>query len=159
VICSGEELPGALAKRFTGTLPWVELSNLYGPTEAAIDVTWWRYEEEPLRIPIGRPIWNTRIYVLDKHGEPAPIGAIGELHIGGVGVARGYLNHPELTAERFIASPFVSGERLYKTGDLARYYPDGNIEFLGRNDFQVKIGVPDRAGGDRGEAARAARGP
>ncbi|TIW59326.1 MAG: amino acid adenylation domain-containing protein, partial [Mesorhizobium sp.] len=82
---------------------------------------------------------NTRVYLLDGHGAPVPFGAVGELYIGGAGVARGYLNRPELTAERFIASPFVEGDRLYKTGDLGRYLPDGNLEFLGRNDEQVKI--------------------
>src|SRR6185436_14220444 len=87
----------------------------------------------------GRPIANARIYLLDAHREPVPLGAVGELYIGGAGVARGYLNRPELTAERFIPSPFVPGDRLYKTGDLGRYLPDGNLVFLGRNDQQVKI--------------------
>ncbi|MER8609057.1 AMP-binding protein, partial [Mesorhizobium sp. M1233] len=91
------------------------------------------------RVPLGRPIRNSTVYLLDCHGAPVPFGAVGELYVGGAGVARGYLNRPELTAERFIASPFVEGDRLYRTGDLARYLPDGNLEFLGRNDDQVKI--------------------
>ena len=89
--------------------------------------------------PLAGRSANTRIYLLDGHGQPVPVGVAGEIHIGGAGVARGYLNRPELTAEKFIASPFVEGDRLYRTGDLARYLPDGNIEFLGRNDQQVKI--------------------
>ncbi|MDC9583419.1 AMP-binding protein, partial [Xenorhabdus sp. PR6a] len=92
-------------------------------------------------VPIGRPISNTQIYILDSYNQPVPIGVVGEIHIGGAGVARGYLNRPELTAERFIADPFSqeAEARLYKTGDLGRWLPDGNIEYLGRNDFQVKI--------------------
>ncbi|WP_263053373.1 non-ribosomal peptide synthetase [Granulicella mallensis] len=139
VLCSGEALPASLAQQFRAQWPTVELHNLYGPTEAAIDVTAWPCPERPEIVPIGRPISNTRIYLLDEYGEPVPVGVAGELYIGGAGVGRGYLNRAELTAERFIASPFVAGDRLYKTGDLARYLSDGNIEYLGRNDFQVKI--------------------
>ncbi|WP_275945187.1 phosphopantetheine-binding protein [Aminobacter anthyllidis] len=119
------------------------LLNVYGPTEATIDATAWVYSAGLNRpvVPIGRPIANTRVYLLDAHGAPVPFGAVGELYIGGAGVARGYLNRPELTAERFLADPFSdeTGARIYKTGDLARYLPDGNLEFLGRNDDQVKI--------------------
>lgn len=143
VICSGEVLPASLLERFQAVLPDARLHNLYGPTEAAIDVTSWTWDGQALAEnqspPIGRPIWNTRIYILDGEGQPVPVGAPGEIHIGGVGVARGYLNRPELTRERFIPSPFVRGERLYKTGDLGQYLPNGDIEFLGRNDQQVKI--------------------
>jgi amino acid adenylation domain-containing protein len=120
---------------------WV---NTYGPTEASIAAA--AFEPKPGRsvpenIPIGRPVANVRIYLLDRHLNPVPIGIPGELHIGGVGVAKGYLNRPELTAEKFISDPFSSqpGARLYKTGDLARYLPSGEIEFLGRGDDQVKI--------------------
>ena len=114
---------------------------MYGPTEAAVEVTAWPCPKEhlPENIPIGRPIANTRMYVLDAHMEPVPVGVSGDLYIGGVQVARGYLNRAELTAERFLDNPFVAGERLYKTGDLARFLPTGDIEFLGRRDFQVKI--------------------
>jgi amino acid adenylation domain-containing protein len=143
VICSGEPLPYDLQERFFERLE-AELHNLYGPTEAAVDVTHWQCQPDgdPRRIvPIGRPLANTQLYILDTNGQPVPIGVAGELHIGGVQVARGYLNRPELTGERFIPDPFGSDPavRLYKTGDLTRYRPDGNIEFLGRFDFQVKV--------------------
>jgi amino acid adenylation domain-containing protein len=142
VICSGEELPLSFQERFHARLR-AQLHNLYGPTEAAIDVTFWDCSRESrLRsIPIGRPIANTRIHILDRHLNPVPVGVPGELHIGGVQLARGYLRRPSLTAERFIPDPFTAeaGGRLYKTGDLARYRPDGNIEYLGRLDYQVKI--------------------
>ncbi len=142
VICSGEALPSALQGRFFNRLD-VELHNLYGPTEAAVDVTFWACERESNRstIPIGRPIANTQIYILDSHLQLVPIGVPGELCIGGLGVGRGYLNRPELTAEKFIKDPFSDqpGARLYRTGDLAKYLPDGNIEYLGRMDNQVKI--------------------
>ncbi|MBB5429851.1 amino acid adenylation domain-containing protein, partial [Paraburkholderia sp. JPY158] len=120
----------------------VRLVHCYGPTETTSFATVYEINlsnETLRRIPIGRPISNTRVYLLDGHGAPVPFGAVGELYIGGAGVARGYLNRPELTAERFIASPFVEGDRLYRTGDLGRYLPDGNLEFLGRTDDQVKI--------------------
>lgn len=139
VICSGEALPKALQDRFFSRLA-AELHNLYGPTEAAVDVTAWRCDPEtelPF-VPIGRPIANTQMHILDDDLQPVPVGTVGELHIGGVQVGRGYLNRPELTRERFVQDPFRSGT-MYKTGDLARYLPDGNIEFLGRADFQVKI--------------------
>jgi acyl carrier protein len=142
VICSGEALSYELQQRFferTG----VALSNLYGPTEASIDVTAWdcRNDSDRAIVPIGRPIANTQVYILDGDLNPLPIGVVGEIYIGGDGVARGYLNRPELTAEKFIPDPFSNepGARIYKTGDLARSLPDGNIVFLGRTDHQVKI--------------------
>jgi amino acid adenylation domain-containing protein len=174
VICSGEALTVELQKRFFTHLN-AQLHNLYGPTEAAIDVTAWgigrrqgdketkgqgelNVEKEITTpsspsptIPIGTPIHNTQIYILDSHLRQVPIGVAGELYIGGDGLARGYLKRPDLTAERFIPNPFSSPctpstpsapsapSALYKTGDKARYLPDGNIEFLGRIDYQVKI--------------------
>ncbi|WP_192247381.1 non-ribosomal peptide synthetase, partial [Mesorhizobium caraganae] len=142
LLCGGErnDLPSFL--RLLKEEGPVRLIHCYGPTETTTFATVYEIAqpvEDMASIPIGRPIANTRIYLLDGHGAPVPFGAVGELYIGGAGVARGYLNRPELTAERFIASPFVDGDRLYKTGDLARYLPDGNLEFLGRNDDQVKI--------------------
>lgn len=143
ILCSGEALPFLMQQQVMQQLPHVELHNLYGPTEAAIDVTSWRCEPGKYEgiVPIGRPIANIRIYILDAQQEPVPVGAPGELYIAGVGVARGYLNRPELTRERFVADRFGTqpDAKMYKTGDLARWLPDGNIEYLGRNDFQVKI--------------------
>lgn len=143
VICSGEALPLATVQRCHQLLPQAGLHNLYGPTEAAVDVSCWHcLPEEPRSlVPIGKPIANTRLYILDAQLQSVPPGVSGELHIGGIQVARGYLNRPELSRERFIADPFsADGKgRLYKTGDLARWLDDGSIEYLGRNDFQVKI--------------------
>jgi amino acid adenylation domain-containing protein len=115
--------------------------NLYGPTEDTTYSTYVRAEKGEREPSIGRPISNTQVYILDPHLQPVPIGVTGELYIGGDGLARGYLNHPELTSQRFIPHPFSDkpNMRLYKTGDLARYMPDGNIEYLGRLDHQVKI--------------------
>ncbi|UCZ86315.1 amino acid adenylation domain-containing protein [Pseudomonas sp. L5B5] len=145
VMCSGEALPGSLVRRFKQQLPGVGLHNLYGPTEAAVDVTAWEcagpLEAIPDNTPIGKPIANTRLYLLDSQLQPAPLGVVGELFIAGVQVARGYLNREQLTAERFLDDPFseAPGARMYRTGDLGRYRADGNIEYLGRNDDQVKI--------------------
>ena len=143
VLCSGEALPRSLQRRFEQQLAGIELHNLYGPTEAAIDVTAWqcRPGDPGESVPIGRPIANIQMYVLDALGQVQPLGVAGELHIGGIGVARGYLNQPELSAERFVADPFSSDPqaRLYKTGDLGRWLTNGALEYLGRNDFQVKI--------------------
>ena len=143
VVCSGEELSLGLQNLCLEELPQAELHNLYGPTEAAIDVTYWRcrLDAAASRVPIGCPISNTRMYILDSAQQPVPIGESGEIHIGGVAVARGYLNQPDLTAERFIQDPFSQEPyaRLYKTGDLGLWREDGNIEYLGRMDNQVKI--------------------
>ncbi|TIV51331.1 MAG: amino acid adenylation domain-containing protein, partial [Mesorhizobium sp.] len=142
LLVGGEEVSAASVKGCRERHPTLRISNGYGPTE---NTTFSLCYAVPAgfdgrqRVPIGRPIRNTRVYLLDAHGQPVPFGAVGELYIGGAGVARGYLNRPDLTAERFIASPFVEGDRLYRTGDLARYLGDGNLEFLGRNDDQVKI--------------------
>ncbi|WNV87748.1 non-ribosomal peptide synthetase [Umezawaea sp. Da 62-37] len=141
VFCSGEALrPSTVAEFFTRFPEGVRLHNLYGPTEASVDVTAWEcLPGNDLRtVPIGRPVANTTVHVLDGQGKRVPIGVPGELHVGGVQVALGYLNRPELTAERFIPDPFDGG-RLYRTGDLARLRADGVVEFLGRNDHQVKV--------------------
>ncbi len=140
VICGGEALPVELQERFFAVLPQAELHNVYGPTEAAVVVTHWKCELGSAEhiVPIGRPIANTQIYILDRVMQPVPLGVVGEIHIGGVQVASGYHSRPELTAERFVPNPFGEG-RLYKTGDLARHRSDGAIEFLGRIDHQVKL--------------------
>jgi amino acid adenylation domain-containing protein len=163
VFCSGEALSVALQTRFFAQFS-VPLYNLYGPTEAAIDVSWWQCQPESDlgTVPIGYPIANTQLHILDRDLQPVPIGVAGELHIGGVGLARGYLNQPELTADRFILCPLAEARsplnkvgtnpevplfkgdlggsvRLYKTGDRARYLPSGAIEYLGRVDDQIKL--------------------
>ena len=144
VVCSGEALPFDIQELFFSRLPDVALHNLYGPTEAAVDVSFWacRRGEGEWGVPIGRPISNIRLYVLDREKRPVPIGVTGELYIAGVGLARGYRNRPELTAERFVADPFgvEPGGRLYKTGDVVvAGGVDGNLEFVGRLDDQVKV--------------------
>jgi len=143
VVCSGEALSADLQARFFSRLPGVALHNLYGPTEAAVDVTHWSClpgADDPV-VPIGRPVANTRIYLLDGRLAPVPQGMPGELYIGGVQVGRGYHGRPGLTAERFVpdACSGEPGARLYRTGDLARHRPDGVIDFLGRIDQQVKV--------------------
>ena len=143
VICSGEALSEETQRRFFEVFPNVELHNLYGPTEASVDVTWWKCERDSREqtVPIGRPVANTQIYILDEAMQPVDVGIPGELHIGGVQLARGYLGRPDLTAQKFVPDPF-SGDpqaRLYKSGDLARFREDGNVVYLGRIDHQVKI--------------------
>jgi len=141
IVCSGEALPAALARRAMTLLPHAGLHNLYGPTEAAIDVTHWTCRDDGgSAVPIGSPIANVDAHVLDGALHPLPDGVAGELYLGGAGLARGYLGRAALTAERFVADPHgATGERLYRTGDLARRRADGQIEYLGRLDHQVKI--------------------
>ncbi|CAM3824433.1 MULTISPECIES: non-ribosomal peptide synthetase [Flavobacterium] len=141
VFCSGEALPFELVQRFFKSFDSAELHNLYGPTEAAVDVTYWHCKREDSSgiIPIGFPVANTQIYVLDNYGNIVPDGVIGEIHIGGIQVARGYHNKESLTNEKFVKDPFSEHGKLYKTGDLGRRLKDGSVEYKGRIDFQVKI--------------------
>ena len=138
---AGEPLSNALAQHIYQQDTIERVFNLYGPSETTTYSTSTLVERGGRELSIGRPIANSQVYILDFHLQPTPIGIVGELYIGGDGLARGYLNRPELVAERFIPNPFSqkSDARLYKTGDLARYRPDGTIEFLGRIDYQVKI--------------------
>ena len=141
--CGGERLSGNLRDRFYERLPEATLHNLYGPTEVSIDATArvCSRDDRHANVPIGRPLSNMQVYLLDSRMQPVPSGVPGELYIGGVGVGRGYWRRPELTAERFIPNPFseTPGARLYRAGDLARLLPTGEIEFLGRVDDQVKL--------------------
>ncbi|WP_139306326.1 non-ribosomal peptide synthetase, partial [Methylomonas sp. LWB] len=142
IICSGEALPLSLQQQVYGKLTSARLYNLYGPTEAAIDVSEWPCDAADTASPIvaiGRPIDNLRLYILDGQLQPVPIGVSGELYIAGIGLARGYQQKPQLTAERFVPNPFGQGERLYRTGDICRYRADGVIEYQGREDGQIKL--------------------
>ncbi|MGB7433976.1 MAG: amino acid adenylation domain-containing protein, partial [Candidatus Acidiferrum sp.] len=138
-ICGGEALPAELAERLRSRVS--RLWNFYGPTETTIWSTAYEVKNNSSPIPVGRPLGNTQCYILDAQCQPVPVGVTGELYIAGDGLARGYLNQPELTAEKFVPNPFSlkPGARMYRTGDLARYLPDGNIDYLGRTDQQVKI--------------------
>ncbi|ADL53611.1 non-ribosomal peptide synthetase [Clostridium cellulovorans] len=141
VIVAGEAITKETVFEFKKRYPQVGFKNLYGPTEATIYTT--AYDlgdfEEGINVPIGKPVQNMKTYVLDKRYKIQPVGVPGELYIGGIGVAKGYLNRPDLNYEKFIDNPFAPGEKIYKTGDLVKWLPDGNIEFLGRLDYQVKI--------------------
>ncbi|KOP54034.1 amino acid adenylation, partial [Pseudomonas coronafaciens pv. porri] len=143
VFCSGEALPYSLQKHFEQRFAHVQLHNLYGPTEAAVDVTYWHCVPDLHTgiVPIGRPVANTRLYLLDPHMQPVPVGVRGEIYIAGIQLARGYLNRDALTAERFVKDRFSNDPtaRMYRSGDLGRWLADGNIEYLGRNDDQVKL--------------------
>ncbi len=143
LILTGEALPPQLCRQWFEICPNIPMMNAYGPTECSDDVTHYVLTAAPaadvVNLPIGRPIANTQLYIFNALLQPVPIGVAGELYVGGVGVGRGYLNNPELTQLAFIAHPFAESGRLYKTGDKARYLPDGNIQYLDRIDYQVKV--------------------
>ncbi|MDJ0392785.1 amino acid adenylation domain-containing protein [Rhodococcus sp. G-MC3] len=141
VFASGEALPSSTARNLKSVLPDVRVINLYGPTEAAVDVTFHEFTDaDTASVPIGIPVFNTAVYVLDGRLRPVAVGAVGELYLGGAQLARGYASRPDLTSDRFVANPFsASGHRLYRTGDLVRWTTHGEIEYIGRTDFQVKL--------------------
>ncbi|MDO1485400.1 amino acid adenylation domain-containing protein, partial [Rhodococcus rhodochrous] len=145
IFASGEALPVRAARQLVELLPDVRVHNLYGPTEAAVDVTFHEFtsaddREDRASVPIGRPVWNTQVYVLDSKLEPTPRGVTGELYLAGVQLARGYASQPNLTADRFVANPLgTPGSRLYRTGDLVYWTDEGELEYVGRSDFQVKL--------------------
>ena len=140
VVCSGEALPATVTNRFHELLAGPVLENLYGPTEAAVDVSYWPVPAEVDTVPIGLPVWNTSLLVLDAQLRRVPVGTPGELYLAGVQLARGYLGKPGLTADRFVANPYGGpGERMYRTGDVVSIEPDGAISYLGRSDDQVKV--------------------
>ncbi|OZE38564.1 hypothetical protein CH256_06700 [Rhodococcus sp. 05-2254-6] len=141
VFASGEALAPATAHSLRRALPQVSVHNLYGPTEAAVDVTYHAVSDaDTAVVSIGSPVWNTAVRVLDSSLRPVPVGVSGELYLSGVQLARGYVSRPDLTADRFVADPFaVDGERMYRTGDVVRWLPAGELEYVGRSDFQVKL--------------------
>ncbi|QRO01823.1 amino acid adenylation domain-containing protein [Archangium violaceum] len=143
VFCSGEALPASLQRRFFERLPGSGLYNLYGPTEASVDVSHWTCRADDTRntVPIGAPVFNTQLYVLDPELNLLPTGALGELYLGGIQLGRCYLRRPDLTADRFMPDPYggTPGARMYRTGDLARWLEDGTVEYVGRVDSQVKL--------------------
>ncbi|MGW0177723.1 amino acid adenylation domain-containing protein, partial [Rhodococcus sp. NPDC003322] len=139
VLAIGEALPAETAARFRAA-SGARLDNLYGPTEAAVSVTRYRTREtDTVTVPIGTPEWNTQVFVLDSRLHPVPVGVPGELYLAGAQLARGYFGRPDLTADRFVANPYAQGERMYRTGDIVRWNEEGNLEYLERADFQVKV--------------------
>ncbi|WP_405486127.1 non-ribosomal peptide synthase/polyketide synthase [Nocardia sp. NBC_00511] len=140
VLAIGEALPAAVAQRFRIAYPDADLFNLYGPTEAAVSITSHLVtEDDRLSVPVGTPEWNSRVYVLDSRLRPVPAGVEGELYLAGAQLARGYFERPDLTSDRFVANPFTPGERMYRTGDLVAWNSEGELEYRGRTDFQVKV--------------------